>query len=131
MNCQKKLEAEGLSDSEEQTFCNQLEETLGKLDDVFAERIWIMKPDDCTQVFVNLSDSRSYHRDLKKQYEHIKFYGNRKIYPNRTIFDNAKVDQNQMEKMLMLFFRLLVPTGLEKDSMLPNHARRDDVKTSK
>ena len=74
---ERNLKAGNLSDSEKQTLCNQLEQLIEKLHEVYLEWMQILSPEDCTRGFVDLSDSRSYCRDLIKHYGHIEDCGNK------------------------------------------------------
>ena len=104
---EKKLKAENLSGSEKQTLCNQLEDLLGKLDKISAGGFRIIKPEDCTQDFVDVSDSRSYYQDLIRLYRYRKDCGNQtclvsstsssKNDPNQNVIDNNKDASNAKE----------------------------------
>ena len=84
--------------------CNQLENLLGKLDKIYAKCLIKIKPEGFTEGFVDLSDSRSYHRDLIKQYRHSKnfckqtsrvaFTSSGKNDSNRKVIDNDKDASN-------------------------------------
>ena len=58
-NLEKKLKAVNSNNSKNQTFCNQMEELIKKLDENYAEMIRTIKPEDCNKMFVNLNDCRS------------------------------------------------------------------------
>ena len=73
---EKRLKAEKSNESEKETLCNQLKQLAEKLDEVYEELMRIIRSEDCTQGFLDLSDSRSYYRDLIKQYGHCKNCGN-------------------------------------------------------
>ena len=84
--------------------CIQLEQLVDKLDEIYAESIRMIKPDDCTREFVEVIDSRSYYRDLINQYEYSKDCGNQtalvvstssiKCDPNQRVIDNNRDASN-------------------------------------
>ena len=104
------LEEENLSDSQKQTFCNQLEELVKKLDEKYTELIRITRPEVRTQEFVNFSDYRSYNQDRIKQYRLSKDCGNQISLvlttsvvdedPNETVIDTENgVTKNAQENV--------------------------------
>ena len=110
----KRLKSENLSNSEKQTLCNLVEQLVEKPDEVYAEWMQIIKPKDCTEGFVDLSDNRSYYRDLIKQYELSKYCGNQTSLvssksagdkdPNGTVIDTKNgAKENADEKSRCLF----------------------------
>ena len=67
-----KLKTEKFSQSEKQKLCDQVEQLVVKLDKIYTEWIRMMKREDCSQQFEDLSVSRSYYRNLITHYEHSK-----------------------------------------------------------
>ena len=64
----KKLKTEHLCDSQKQTLGNQVEQLVGKLAEIYSKWIRKIKREGGTQDFMEASNSRSYFRDLDKQY---------------------------------------------------------------
>ena len=90
---EKGLKSENLCDSENQTLCNPLQQLEEKLDKDYAEWTQTKKPEDGTQGFVDLSDTRSYYRDLVKLYGHSMNCGNQTSLVTST--SSSKKDPNQ------------------------------------
>ena len=86
---EKKLKAENLNDSKNQTLCNQMEELI--------KTGWELRRNETTKLFVNLSDSRSYYLDLSKLFGRSNDCGNKTALvastsagekdPNETVID--------------------------------------------
>ena len=98
-------------------------------------------PEDCTQGFVDLIDTRSYYRDLINLYGHSKDRGNQtslvastsssKMIQTKRRLTTIKTLEMQMEKRLRFLLRSPLPTEVGKNLVLPSPARRDNVKSSK
>ena len=95
-NLEAKLKVENLSDSEKQTLCNQVERLVEKLDEIYAEAIRMIKPEDYSQELVEFSKNKSYYQDLIKQYGQIKDCGSQTSLVSST----SAVDKNPNETVI-------------------------------
>ena len=74
LNLDNHLKTENFSDSKD-ILCNQLEWFVGKLDEIYAWWIQMIKREDCARDFVEVGNSKIYNRDLIKRYGHSKDCG--------------------------------------------------------
>ena len=124
------MKAENLSDSEKQILCNQAERLLGKLDEIFAEFLQIMKTEACPQGFANFSNARSYYRDLIKQYRLSKNCGNQTSLvsstsavdkePNETAIDTGNGAKENAEENAEVSSKLSTTHGSRKQPSTAN-----------
>ena len=75
-NLEKKLKTENSSDPIKQTLCNQIERLVEKLDEIYAESIRMIKPQNYSRELVEFSKNKIYYQDLIKQYGHSNDCGN-------------------------------------------------------
>ena len=103
---EKKLKAENLSDSKKQTLCNQMEELVEKIDEMYTE--WIRITGVRTKEFVNISNIRRHYQDLIKLYRHSKDCGNQTLVsstsavdkdPNETVVDTGNREIEKAEEV--------------------------------
>ena len=130
LNLEKKFKAENLSDSEKQILCNQAERLLEKQDEIFAEFLQIMKTEACPQGFANLSNVRSYYRDLIKQYRCSRDCRNQTSLvsstsagdkgPNETVIDTGNGALENAEKKVEVSSRHCATQGSRKQPSTAN-----------
>ena len=83
-----KLKTEKFSESLKQKLFDQVEQLVVKLDKIYIEWIRMIRREDCAQQFEDLSISTSYHRNLIKQYGHIKDCRNQTLLVSSTSADD-------------------------------------------
>ena len=95
-NLEKKLKTENSSDSEKQTLCNQVEQLVEKLDEIYAEPICTMKQDYSCRELVIFSNFGSHYRDLIKENGQSKDCGNQTSLTSST----SAVDKDPNETVI-------------------------------
>ena len=97
----------------------------------------IIKPEDCTQGFVDPNDRRSYYRDLIKQYGHSEDCGNQTPSvsstaavdrnPNKTIFDTRIEAIENAEEEIDVLSRHSDTQGRRKKPVSPTRDQIDEI----
>ena len=129
-NLEKKLKTENSSDSEKQTLCNQVEQLLEKLDEIYAESIRTIKQEYRSRELVHFSNIRGHYRDLIKQYGQSKGCGNQTSLvsstsavdkdPNETVNDTGIGATENAEEKVEVSSRHSASLGSRKQHSIVN-----------
>ena len=94
-----------------------------------------VKPEDCTKLFVNLNDSRSYYLDLFKLYRRSKDCGNQTSLvssttvgdkdPNERVIDARNEAKETLKRTSRFFQCILLHTLAEENPVLPTRHHRE------